>query len=398
MASAATTSTTMGCYLHGPRNLRIEERPVNSLGELDVQVQLRSVTLCGSDVHYHRHYRNGSIQVREPLCLGHEAAGIVTAVGSSVRSDLKVGDAVALECGIPCGACDLCHNGRYNVCPQLRFRSSGSKFPHFQGTLQQSVIHPAHWVHKLDLELSCDVGALLEPLAVTVQAERRSRAFKGSILSGARDTNLIFGAGAIGLLYSLAAQAEGSRDIVMVDIDAGRLDFALKNGYASAIYQVPITKANSVEEKKEQAKETAKHISELIWPDGESVGSVQRTIECTGVESCLLSSIYATRNGGTVVLVGMGQPDHILPISDISSREINLIPTWRYANCYPKAIEIAKASVTGTPLKGVRLPNIEKLITHTYDGLAQIEQAFEYAGRTRDDAGKLILKVAVHPQ
>lgn len=91
----------------------------------------------------------------------------------------------------------------------------------------------------------------------------------------------------------------------------------------------------------------------------------------------------------------MGTPDHTLPISDISAREISLIPTWRYAGAYPRAIEIAEASATGSSLNGVSLPNIERLITHKFNGLESVQKAFDSASRSKDNDGKLIIKVAI---
>jgi len=85
--------------------------------------------------------------LQEPLTLGHESSGVVTAVGSSV-TNLKVGDRVALEVGLPCLECELCQTGRYNICKSLRFRSSAKSFPHFQGTLQARINHPAVYCHK----------------------------------------------------------------------------------------------------------------------------------------------------------------------------------------------------------------------------------------------------------
>ena len=85
--------------------------------------------------------------MREPLTLGHESAGVVTAVGAGVTT-LQVGDKVALEVGQPCGQCALCLEGRYNICREMRFRSSAKSFPHAQGTLQETITHPAAWCHK----------------------------------------------------------------------------------------------------------------------------------------------------------------------------------------------------------------------------------------------------------
>lgn len=81
------------------------------------------------------------------MTLGHESSGMVTEVGSEV-SNLKVGDRVALEVGLPCGSCDLCKGGRYNICKEMKFRSSAKAFPHFQGTLQERINHPAQYCYK----------------------------------------------------------------------------------------------------------------------------------------------------------------------------------------------------------------------------------------------------------
>jgi L-iditol 2-dehydrogenase len=142
--------TSKGQYLHGPQQLRLEERPMPSIGPSDVRIRVRSTTLCGSDMHYFKFGRNGSIEVKEPLCGGHEAAGEVVEVGATAleTGKFKVGDSVAIESGVACLECDRCKAGRYNICAQMRFRSSGASFPHFQGTLQEFVDHPAEWCHK----------------------------------------------------------------------------------------------------------------------------------------------------------------------------------------------------------------------------------------------------------
>ena len=145
MGSLSTTST--GQYLVSAKVLQAKQVEVPYPENDEVQIVPRAVTLCGSDLHYYNHGRNGSILVREPLCLGHEFAGEIEQVGASV-TDLKPGDKVAIECGVPCGECELCQSERYNLCPKLRFRGSGAAFPHFQGSLQERLNHPAIWTHK----------------------------------------------------------------------------------------------------------------------------------------------------------------------------------------------------------------------------------------------------------
>lgn len=97
-------------------------------------------------VHYYLHGRNGDFCLQAPLVLGHEAAGVVTAVGPGVRG-LVVGQRVAIEAGVMCNSCDYCSRGRYNLCKNMRFASSAKTFPHLDGTLQERMNHPAHVVH-----------------------------------------------------------------------------------------------------------------------------------------------------------------------------------------------------------------------------------------------------------
>lgn len=285
-----------GQYLQGAYHFSLETRSLPEPAADEVQVIPRSTTLCGSDLHYYHHYRNGSIQVREPLCLGHESAGEVVGLGSGVAKinpSIAIGDRVALEVGVACGQCSNCEHGRYNICPALRFRGSGAKFPHFQGTLQTCINHPVRWVHKIPDSLDYEVGALLEPLAVAIHAVRRANDTRSSLSTEQLDC-LIFGAGAVGLLCAVTAKAQGYRNIGMVDIDAGRLQFALENGFASSIYQVQSRRGQAIEEKLSIAKDTAEDIGKVEWKDGMPIGQVDRVFECTGVESCLQASIYVS--------------------------------------------------------------------------------------------------------
>lgn len=246
-----------------------------------MQIRIASTGLCGSDLHYYTHHRNGDILVREPLSLGHESAGIVASVGSGV-SDFQPGDKVALEVGLPCGSCARCSEGRYNICKELKFRSSGKSFPHFQGTLQEKINHPAKWCYKLPEEVGLDVGALLEPLGVALHAFRRS-------LMPERATVVVYGAGAVGLLCAAVAKVKGAGMVIIADIDQGRLDFAVQNGFAHASYLVPMKRGSDIDENLAIAKETAAAVGQV-----QSVGEVDVVFECTGVPSCVQAGIFVS--------------------------------------------------------------------------------------------------------
>lgn len=205
-------------------------------------------------------------------------------MGSAIPpSQFQPGDKVAVEVGLPCEQCQRCQEGRYNICPDVKFRSSGKAFPHFQGTLQSRINHPAKWVYKLPEEMDVDVGALLEPLGVALHAYRRS------LMPKEDATVVVFGAGAVGLLCAAVAKLKGAKKVVIADIDAGRLEFAVQNGFAHQSYTVPMRRGKDIEESLQIAKETAAEVGRV-----DSIGEVDVVFECTGVPSCVQAGIYVS--------------------------------------------------------------------------------------------------------
>jgi hypothetical protein len=138
---------------------------------------------------------------------------------------------------------------------------------------------------RLPNNVPLELGALLEPMSVAIHASRRAQLPPQS-------TTLVFGAGAVGLLVSAIAKIEGSSTVVIADIDNGRVEFAVKNGFAHAGYTVPMRRGNTVDENLEIAKETAAAVGRLSRSDGAPVGEVDAAFECTGVPSCLQAAIY----------------------------------------------------------------------------------------------------------
>ncbi|KAK8074046.1 L-iditol 2-dehydrogenase [Apiospora phragmitis] len=376
-----SSSEVRASVLHGAKDLRVETRTLPAPSATEVQVAVQATGLCGSDLHYFSHYRNGDIIVREPMTLGHESAGVVTGVGSEVKH-LQVGDRVALEVGLPCEDCALCKEGRYNICKGMRFRSSAKAFPHFQGTLQERINHPAKWVHKLPESVTLEQGALVEPLSVAMHARDRAQLKPGS-------TVLVLGAGAVGLLCAAACKASGAKAVVIADIQEDRVHFAVQNGFADVAIVVPMARLQTIEDKLAYAKELAGRVTaSKVGAGEEEVGEVGVTFECTGVESCMQTAIYATQAGGKIMIIGMGTPIQTLPISAAALREVDLVGVFRYANNYPEVINMLSA-------KNATLQDVGKLVTQRFEGLDKIPEAFDMAGRVKDGNGNLVLKVVV---
>lgn len=90
------------------------------------------------------------------------------------------------------------------------------------------------------------------------------------------------------------------------------------------------------------------------------------------------------------MLVGMGHPIQTLPLGAAALREVDIVGVFRYANTYAESIEIVQAG-----MKSPDGPDFSKLVTHRYQGLGSASKAFEMAGKTKDEEGKLVLKVVI---
>ena len=177
-----------------------------TLGPDDVQIKIHSVGICGSDVHYYQHGRIGPFVVNAPMVLGHEASGVVLATGKNV-THLSIGDRVCMEPGIPDLNSAQTRAGIYNLDPAVRFWAT----PPVHGCLRETVIHPAAFTFKLPDNVSFAEGAMVEPLAIGMQA-----ATKAGIKPG--DIALVIGAGPIGVVTALAALAGGCSDVIICDL------------------------------------------------------------------------------------------------------------------------------------------------------------------------------------
>jgi L-iditol 2-dehydrogenase len=302
-----TAAANLVAALHGPHDVRLEPRTLPQLEEREVLVEVSSVGVCGSDVHYYEHGRIGSFVVEQPLVLGHEVSGVVVDRGSKAVKH-SAGQRVALEPGVPCGRCSECRHGRYNLCTDVRFFAT----PPIDGAFARYVAIHEDYAFALPDELSDDAGALLEPLSVGIWACQ-----KGGV--GLGDRVLVTGAGPIGNLAMQVARAAGATTVVIADVNSDRLARAVDSGATRAI-----------------------DVSERgLTPDD---GPFDVLLECTGSEALTSDAIQALRPAGTAVLVGMGPGlEARIPIAAMQTREITLVGTFRYANTYAVAIALAAA-------------------------------------------------------
>jgi len=334
-------------------DLKMEQRPIPKPGRNEVLIRVHSVGICGSDVHYWVNGCIGDFVVRSPMVLGHETSGVVAELGPDVHH-LKIGDRVAIEPGVPCRSCNYCKGGQYNLCPDITFCAT----PPYDGTLTRYYVHAADFCFKLPDNVSFEEGALLEPLSVAVHACRRANIT-------VTETVLICGAGPIGLVNLLTAKASGAATVCVTDVDEYRLKMAKSLG-ADLTLQVS----------KKDPKVLAEEVAALFGgrrPD--------KTIECSGAEPSIQLAIYATKSGGTIVLVGLGPAEVRLPIVNAAVREVDIRGVFRYANCYQVALSMVARG----------LVDVKPLVTHRFK-LEESLKAFETAKTGADNAIKVMIK------
>jgi len=305
----------------------------DTVGPHDVRIAIHTVGVCGSDVHYYLHGSIGPFIVNEPMVLGHEAAGVVTEIGSDVTT-LKVGDRVCMEPGIPDPISRASRLGIYNVDPAVRFWAT----PPVHGCLTPRVVHPAAFTFKLPDSVSFAEGAMVEPFAVGVHASVRAKLVPG-------DVCLVTGSGPIGIMTALAALAAGAGKVFITDIAAEKLEIA--GQYAGVI---------PVNVRHDAARSAVDAVCGADW-------GVDVVFEASGFPSAYDDALSCVRPGGTIVFVGMPVGKVPFDIVAAQAKEIRIETVFRYANVYDRAIElIAAGKVDLKPLVSATFPFEDSIV------------------------------------
>lgn len=311
----------LALVLEEKQKLALRDIAINTkLGPNDVKIAMHTVGICGSDVHYYTHGKIGPFVVKQPMVLGHEASGIISAVGSDVKH-LKIGDRVCMEPGIPNPASRASKLGIYNVDPDVKFWAT----PPVHGCLTAEVIHPANFTYGLPDTVSYAEGAMIEPFAIGMQA-----AFRAQIKPG--DVALVQGSGTIGMMVALSALAGGCAKVIITDFARPKLDLI---GQYDGIVPVCL-------------EETDYREKILAVTDGWGCDIV---FECSGAPAAVLEAPVFVRPGGALVLVGMPPDPAPVDIVALQAKEVRIETIFRYANIYDRAINlIASGKVDLNPL------------------------------------------------
>ncbi len=329
------------------RDIAIDE----TLGPRDVRIAIHTVGICGSDVHYYQHGRIGPFVVNEPMVLGHEASGTVIEIGGEVEN-LKVGDRVCMEPGIPDSDSKATRLGLYNLDPAVRFWAT----PPIHGCLRESVIHPAAFTFKLPENVSYGEGAMVEPLAIGLHAANKARIRPG-------DLAVVTGAGTIGVVTALAALAGGCARVIITDVQQAKLDLAAKLG--------PITPVNV-------AKES---LGEIVKQATDGWGA-NLVFECSGNEKAAAGVFDVLCPGGAVVLVGMPGGPIAYDVVAAQIKEARVEHIFRYAHVFDRAVALMASGKI----------DVKPLLTDKF-AFGDALKAFDFAGKMPESSVKATIEM-----
>ena len=315
----------LACRIHAKDDLRVEPADMPAVGPGEVLLRLGAGGICGSDLHYYFEGRNGSFVVREPLIPGHEASGVVEAVGPGVTR-VKKGDKVALSPSHACGRCDYCRQGREHLCANMKFLGSASLFPHVQGMFREYFVLGERQCYPVAGDVSLGELAFAEPLAVALHTVNRGPQLIGKSV-------LVTGAGTIGCLTVMAARLAGAASVTVSDI----LDRPL-----------------------EKAREVGADVAVRADREADRLAAPQfdACYEVSGSFAALKSCVAAVKRGGVVEQAGT-LPHEPLPfvINEIMAKEIDLRGVFRWGIEFDWAVEyLSNRRVDVRPLLSGQYP------------------------------------------
>lgn len=316
--------------LHGLHDLRLHDEPAPLPGAGETLLNITSVGICGSDLHWFSEQGIGDARLTRPLVLGHEFA-----------ARTADGQRVAVEPAISCGHCEFCEHGHPNLCANGIFSGHGTQ----DGALREMMAWPTRNLFALPDDLSDDEGAMLEPLGVAIHAVDLGHLQPGMSVG-------VFGCGPIGLLMIQLAKLSGATNIVATDTLARRVEMAEACGAHSAFLT-----------------DCGPNVGPLL--DVTSRRGVDVAFEVAGAQSAVDHAFAAVVPGGKVILAGIPDNDETSFSASLARRKgLTIKLVRRMKHTYPRAIQLVQSG----------LVDVRSLITHRFS-LAEAAQAFAVAER-----------------
>ncbi|MCC4283118.1 MULTISPECIES: zinc-dependent alcohol dehydrogenase family protein [Marinobacter] len=341
------------------RPLTIEELELDPPGDHEVLVQIRAAGLCHSDLSV----IDGNRPRPVPMALGHEAAGVVKAVGAGV-TDLSPGDHVVTVFVPSCGHCSPCAEGRPALCEPAAVANNAGTLVGGEHRLHRADGTPVN--HHLGVSAFADHAVVSRHSLVRIDPDlpfHHAALFGCAVLTGvgaainsadikAGQTVAVIGLGGVGLNSVLGALVAGAGQVIAIDLDEDKLAMAKSLGASAGI--------NAADE------DCVSQVKVL------TNGGVDCAIEMAGSEKALELAYQLTRRGGTTVTGGLAHPDRKVSIQQVSlvAEERTLKGSY-VGSCVPVRDVARYVSL----FRQGRLP-VDKLLSDTLT-LDEINEGFE---------------------
>lgn len=261
--------------LTGIRQMEMKEVGTPAiLNDRDVRIKMKTLGVCGSDIHYYVSGKIGSQVVQYPFTVGHEGSGVVEAVGKGVTM-VKPGDRIAIEPAMPCWECDQCMAGRPHTCRNLRFLGCPGQA---EGSLSEYIVMPETSCFKIPDQMTYDEAAISEPLAIGLYAVKQSIPMEGAKVG-------ILGFGPIGMSVLLPALAMGAKEVYVSDKIDERLMIAQRSGAS-------LTANPDHEDVVGKITEKVPELLDVVF-------------ECCGQQDAIDNAVDLLKPGGKLMIIGI---------------------------------------------------------------------------------------------
>ena len=344
--------------LHGPKDIRIATEPAPPPpGRGEVTLAIKTVGICGSDLHMYEAGRIGYTALSKPLILGHEFMGEVVTIGTDAldggHQPLALGQRVAVEPHVACWRCELCEMGRPNLCPNHTFYGLSPE----DGALRERMNVCARNCFPIPDSLSDEAGPLLETLGIAIHAVDLSKIRVASTVA-------VIGAGPVGLLIARLAVLAGAAQVFAFDKLDWRLGIARAWG---ASHTLNVDACNAV----------------AAVMDVTGGRGVDAAIEAAWSDHSVQQAADIARYGGRLVLVGIPPDDRLRLKHSVARRKgLSIMMSRRMKHTYPRAIQLATSGRV----------KLAELVSHCFD-LSQTAEAYTRNAAYERGLNKVILRV-----
>ncbi len=344
--------------LYGPKDIRIAREPApRPPGPEQVALAIKTVGICGSDLHMYESGRIGYTAFDRPVILGHEFMGEVVALGEGAldgnHQPLRIGQRVAVEPAVPCWRCEICEMGHPNLCPNHYFYGL---FPE-DGALRERMNVSARNCFPLPDAISDEAAPLLETLGVAIHAIDLAKIRIGSSVA-------VLGAGPVGMLIARLAVLAGASQVAVFDKYGWRLQMARAWG-ATQVFNVDECRP-------------AEAALEATGGRGVDVA-----IEAAWADESVQQAADMARNGGRLVLVGIPPDDKLRLKHSVARRKgLTVMMSRRMKHTYPRAIALALSGRV----------KLDELVSHRFE-LAEAARAYACNAAYETGLNKVILRV-----